>query len=145
MEQRWSETHVDDEDELKSSPTKVEDPADAKDADSKTRDADSKTKDADPKTKDDPKTEEDIHLKTLKISLGNQQKTTEMVLGNAKDGSSGISEKDKLDQDDQRIKVVELDKLEDSTEGNSSIACGDWIHRIKPAISNLSKRANTKK
>ena len=47
---------------------------------------------------------------------------------------------DKLDQDDQRVKVIELDKLEDSSEGNSAINCGDWIHTIKPAISNLSKR-----
>ena len=58
-----------------------------------------------------------------------------------KDLSSALIEADKLDQDDQRIKVVELNKLGDSTEGNSSIACGDWIHRIKPAISNLSKRS----
>ena len=27
------------------------------------------------------------------------------------------------------------------TEGNSSIKCGDWIHRLTPTISNWSKRA----
>ena len=32
----------------------------------------------------------------------------------------GTSESERLDQEDQRIKVVELDQLEESTEGSSS-------------------------
>ena len=52
-----------------------------------------------------------------------------------------MTEEDKLDQEDQMIKVTDLDKLEDLKEGISSIVRGDWIHRIKPVISNLSKRA----
>ena len=50
-----------------------------------------------------------------------------------------MSEEDKLGQEDQRIKVMELDKLEDLNEGNSSFARGDWVHRINPAISSLCK------
>jgi hypothetical protein len=71
-----------------------------------------------------------------------QQKTLQMVLMSAtKDRSSAVTEEHKLGQDDRIIKVVELDKLEASTEGNSSVACGNWIHRMKPVISNLSKKA----
>ena len=89
----------------------------------------------------DPKMEDDRNYKTSKMVLENQRKILEMVLGSTtKDRSSGMTEEDKLAQDDQRIKVVELDKLGDSTDENSSIACGDWIHRIKPVISNLFKR-----
>ena len=64
-----------------------------------------------------------------------------MALGSAKAKSSCISEEEKLDQEDQRMKIIELDKLEDLNEGNASIARGDWIHRIRLSISNLSKRA----
>ena len=51
-----------------------------------------------------------------------------------------MTEEEKLDQEDQRIKEVELGKLEELNE-NASIACGDWIHRKRPMICNLSKRA----
>ena len=51
------------------------------------------------------------------------------------------SEAEKLDQDDQRIKVIELDKLEEPTEESASIVRGDWIHRIRPVVKNLSKRS----
>ena len=61
-----------------------------------------------------------------------------MVIGNNNEGT--MTEGEKLDQKDQRIKEVELGKLEELNE-NASIACGDWIHRITPAICNLSKRA----
>ena len=99
-------------------------------------------KTSDPKTKNDPKNEEDLNYMTLKMVLETQQKTLGMVLGSAtKDRSSGMTEEDKLDQKDQMIKVTDLDKLEDLKEGISSIVRGDWIHRIKPVISNLSKRA----
>ena len=51
-----------------------------------------------------------------------------------------LTEDEKLDQEDQRIKEVEFGKLEELNE-NASIACGDWIHRIRPVICNLSKSA----
>jgi hypothetical protein len=35
-----------------------------------------------------------------------------------------------------------LEKLEEPTEESASIVCGDWMHRIKPAIKNLSKRSS---
>ena len=48
---------------------------------------------------------------------------------------------EKLDQEDQRFQEVELEKLEEPTEENAAIACGDWMHRIKPVTRNLSKRS----
>ena len=36
---------------------------------------------------------------------------------------------------------MELEKLEEPTEDNAAIVCGDWTHRIKPVIKNLSKRS----
>jgi len=51
-----------------------------------------------------------------------------------------MNEEEKLDQEDQRIKEVELGKLDELNE-NASISCGDWIHRIRPVICNLSRRA----
>ena len=47
-----------------------------------------------------------------------------MVLGNNTKGNSGMTDEEKLDQEDQRIKEVELGKLEELTE-NASISCGD--------------------
>jgi hypothetical protein len=38
--------------------------------------------------------------------------------------------------------LIELEKLEEPTEENASITCGDWMHRIKPVIKNLSKRSS---
>ena len=45
-----------------------------------------------------------------------------------------------MDAEDQRIEEVELGKLEELNE-NAAIARGDWMHRIKPVICNLSRRA----
>ena len=70
--------------------------------------------------------------------LENQRQTLEMVLGSNTKGT--MTEEEKLDQEDQRIKEVELGKLDELRE-NASIACGDWIHRIRPVLCNLSKRA----
>jgi hypothetical protein len=42
---------------------------------------------------------------------------------------------DELDEHD------ELEELDEISEGNASIKSGDWMHRITPTISNLSKRA----
>ena len=87
----------------KDSPTvnKVEEPAEAKDS--------------------DPKMEDDLNYKTLKMAMEQKQKTLDLVFMNAtKDRSRAMTEEYKLDQDDQRSKVIELDKLEDSSEGNLS-------------------------
>ena len=54
--------------------------------------------------------------------------------------------KKELDRDwseDQRMKVVELEELPSQLDGNAAVKCGDWIHRITPTISNLSRKANT--
>ena len=55
--------------------------------------------------------------------------------------SDEAKEKEKDWQADQRIKVVDLEALPSQLEGNAAIKCGDWLHRISPTISNLSRRA----
>ena len=52
------------------------------------------------------------------------------------------NEEEKLDQEDQRMKIVELEKLDEPTEESAAIICGDWTHRIRPVIKNLSKRSS---
>ena len=37
---------------------------------------------------------------------------------------------------------VELEKLEEPTEESAAIVCGDWMHRVRPVIKNLSKRSS---
>ena len=69
--------------------------------------------------------------------MESHKQTLEVLMGNNK---GALTEDEKLDQEDQRIKKIELGKLEELNE-NSPIACGDWIHRIRPVIRNLSKRA----
>ena len=78
-------------------------------------------------------------MKTFQMLLESQRQTFEMVIGNNTKGN-GMTEEEKLDQEDQRVKEVELGKLVELSE-NASIACGDWSHRIRPVICNLSKRA----
>ena len=76
--------------------------------------------------------------KILKVVMDQQQKNVEMVLKQAK----GSGQSDLLDQEDQRIKIVELESLKEPNEESASIMCGDWLHRIKPVIKNMSKRAS---
>ena len=64
----------------------------------------------------------------------------ELVLNAAKEKVG--NEAEKLDQEDQRIKVVELEILEEPTEESAAIICGNWMHRIRPILKNLSKRSN---
>ena len=61
------------------------------------------------------------------MMLDSQKQALEMILGNNVKGQ--VTEAEKLDQEDQRIKKVELGKLDELNE-NASIACGDWIYRI---------------
>ena len=101
-------------------------------------DAGPKTKEADPKSGKEA-TGEDLTMKTFQMLLESERQTLEIVIGSNKKGN-GMTEEEKLDQEDQRIKEVELGMLEKPKE-NASIACGDWIHRIRSVICNLSKRA----
>ena len=39
------------------------------------------------------------------------------------------------------MKVVDLEELPSQFDGNVAVKCGDWIHRITPTISNLSRKA----
>ena len=62
-------------------------------------------------------------------------KTMKVVLNAAKE--KGTNEAEKLDQEDQRVKVVELEKLEEPTEESAAILCADWMHQIRPVLKNL--------
>jgi hypothetical protein len=75
----------------------------------------------------------------LKLVLEENQKTLELLM-NANKGK-GKSEQEKLDQEDQRIMEVTLEKLNEPTEESAAIVCGDWLYRIRPVIKNLSKRS----
>ena len=55
--------------------------------------------------------------------LESQQKTSELAFGSATKGNSALTAEEKLDQEDQRIKIVDLGTLEELTEGNAAIAC----------------------
>ena len=35
-----------------------------------------------------------------------------------------------------------MEKLEEPTEESAAIICGDWMHRIRPVINNLSRRSS---
>ena len=67
--------------------------------------------------------EESGYTEALKLVMENNQRTMELILKASMNKAPG--EADRLDQEDQRIKVVELAKLEESTEDNASITCGD--------------------
>ena len=40
------------------------------------------------------------------------------------------------------MKMVDLEPLEEPTEESAAIICGDWMHRIRPVIKNLSRRSS---
>ena len=99
------------------------------------------------------KEKDDDELSTkemLKILMQSQERTMQIALKatvspskekEATDEETSL--KKELDRDwseDQRMKVVELEELPSQLEGNAAVKCGDWIHRITPTISNLSKR-----
>jgi hypothetical protein len=52
-----------------------------------------------------------------------------------------MTEEEQLDQRDQQIQEVELEKLEEPTEESAAILCGDWLYRIRRVLKNISKRA----
>ena len=45
-----------------------------------------------------------------------------------------MTDEERLDQEDQRIQEIEFEKLEEPTEDNAAIVCGDWMRRVKPVI-----------
>ena len=72
--------------------------------------------------------------------LEDNQRTLDFLLKASKGKS--MTDEERLDQEDQRIQEVELEKLGEPTEDNAAIVCGDWMHRIKPVIKNLSNRSS---
>ena len=72
--------------------------------------------------------------------LEDNERTLKLLMETSK--GKGSTEEDKFDHEDQRIQLIELEKLEEPTEESASITCGDWMHRIKPVIKNLSKRSS---
>ena len=92
--------------------------------------------------KEDPKKEGDVSNRELiKMMMYHQTKTLETVMK----ATTVVKEKLKGDQldwlEDQKIRPTALEELPEISEGNSSIKCGDWIHRITPTMKNLSRRA----
>ena len=77
-------------------------------------------------------------MEAFKLVIENGRKTVEMIIDAQKEKST--SEEDKLDQEDQRMKIVELEKLEEPTEESAAIICGDWMHRVRPVIKNLVEK-----
>jgi hypothetical protein len=75
-------------------------------------------------------------VKAFQMLMENHRQTLEVHMRNNK---GTLTEDEKLDQEDQRIKEVELGRLDEVNE-NASIACGDWLHRVRPVICNLSKK-----
>jgi len=96
-----------------------------------------------PSSKDSPKVDDDEPksemAQMIKLVMEGQQKAVEFML---KQATKTLEEKDLLNQEDQRIKVLELEPLKELTEHNASLVCGDWLHRIEPVIKNMSKRSS---
>ena len=59
------------------------------------------------------------YSEALKLVLEDNQKTMELLLKASKDRST--SEEERLDQENQRIKEIELEKLEEPTEESAAI------------------------
>jgi hypothetical protein len=79
-------------------------------------------------------------MEAFKMVVESGQKTLKMIIDSQ--NSKGTSEEEKLDQEDQRMKIVDLEPLEEPTEESAAIICGDWMHRIRPVIKNLSRRSS---
>ena len=83
----------------------------------------------------------------LKILTQSQERTMEIAL-KAKDEKDEDELKLKKERErdwteDQRMKVVDLKELPSQFDRNAAVKCGDWIHRITPTNSNLSRKAST--
>ena len=106
-----------------------------------------------PSSPKEPKNEEsELNMKDmLRMLIENQQRSLEVTLKTLspikektkedEDHEKKQKELDRDDQEDQRIKVVDIEELPPVTEGNSAVKCGDWLHRISPTMTNLSRRA----
>ena len=108
---------------------------------------DEKVKSSGSKDKDDELSTKEM----LKILMQSQERTMEIALKatvspskEARDEESSLKKELERDwSEDQRMKVVELEELPSQFDGNAAVKCGDWIHRITPTISNLSRKAST--
>ena len=87
-----------------------------------------------PLTKDVKKAK---YMETLKTTLEENNKQMESMLRTTKGPSQ---EEDKLDQEDQKIKIIELERLQEPNGEDAASLCGSWIHRIRPILKNLSTR-----
>ena len=78
----------------------------------------------------------------LKMMMEQREKTLETVLKASSPDKKKTDESQRDWLDDSKIRPVELEALGEVSEGNSAIRCGDWLHRITPAIANLPRRSN---
>ena len=58
-------------------------------------------------------------------------------------GNNALTEEEKLDQEDQRIKIIDLGTLEELTEGNASVACGELASQNKASNLQLVQKSKT--
>ena len=86
----------------------------------------------------------------LKILMQSQERTMEIALKATlspskdekdEDEAKLKKEKERDWTEDRRMKVVDLEELPSQFDGNAAVKCGDWIHRITPTTSNLSRKA----
>ena len=68
--------------------------------------------------KEEKSGEPDI-MEAFKLVIENGRQTVKMIMDAQKEKST--SEEDKLDQEDQRMKIVELEKLEEPTEESAAL------------------------
>ena len=104
------------------------------------------------KNKSSSSKEKDDELSTkemLKILMQSQERTMQIALKATVSPSkeeavvdTSLKELERDWSEDQRMKVVDLEELPSQLEGNAAVKCGDWIHRITPTISNLSRKAS---
>ena len=72
--------------------------------------------------KEEKSGEPDI-MEAFKLVIKNGRQTVKMIMDAQKEKNT--SEEDKLDQEDQRMKIVELEKLEEPSEEGAAIICGN--------------------
>jgi hypothetical protein len=100
-------------------------------------------KDSAPKERSPKIDKDELSTKELlMMMMEHNERTLEKVLkSKSSEGKEGGD--DQRDwREDMKIKPVTLEVLEEASEGNSSIKCGDWLYRISPSITNLSRRTN---
>ena len=79
------------------------------------------------------------YMETLKTMLEENNKQMESMLRTTKGPSQA---EDKLDQEGQKIKIIELERPQGPMGEEAASVCGSWIHRIRPTLKNVSKRSD---